>query len=84
MTIDEFLLLNETDQGIAVWEGVFMTERIYKGMTVQLYAVGDFYAELWYNARQNRTVRIRPFSTRRLPESYWKKISLTQIAELLQ
>ena len=83
MTIGEFALLNETDQGIAVWEGVFITERVYKGMTVQLYAVSDFYVELWYNARQNRTVRIRPFSTRRLPESYWKKISLTGIAELL-
>ena len=83
MTIGEFTLLNETDQVIVVWEGAFLAERVYKGMTVQVYAVGDFYVELWYHTKQNRTVRIRPFGNRRLLEPYWKRVSLNELAELL-
>lgn len=83
MTLYQFVLLKRDEQANAVWDGVFLGERFYKGIHIQLYSVGDFYVELSYDAKKNKILRMRPFSSRRLLDPYLKKVSLTEINRLL-
>jgi len=62
MRLYEFLLLEDTQQYQAVWDqGVHVDDVIYEGLHYQLYAIGDFYVEIHYDAQSNNIVGKLPF-----------------------
>ena len=71
MTLYEFLSLDEMDKANAVWEGKFIGLREHEGHSVMLYRIDDFYCEVYYNREENTIIKLRPFKTKRLLQSYF-------------
>ncbi|QHS56551.1 hypothetical protein GWR56_13740 [Mucilaginibacter sp. 14171R-50] len=68
------MTLNE--KADAVWEGMFIGDRVESNLRVQLYCVGNFYAEVYYESQGNDIIKIRGFTTTRLIEPYLHTIKL--------
>ena len=77
MTLYDFIKMDEPEQAEAVWDGVFIAEREYKEDRILLYAVDEFYVEVFYNKVTNAINRFRPFTTVRLLDPYLDNIDLT-------
>jgi len=55
MKLYEFLMLNDELQYQAVWEhGVHIDSIVYNHIYHQLYAINDFYVELYYRVKDNQ------------------------------
>jgi hypothetical protein len=61
MTLYEFLSFDDLGQANAVWDGTFLTSRIEGILALNLYDLGGFYVEVFYNTVENRIERLRPF-----------------------
>jgi hypothetical protein len=70
LTLYDFNGLNDDEKANAVWEGTFLADRREEDLTVQLYSVGNFYVEVFYDAGLNKIVRFRSFTTKSLLVPY--------------
>jgi hypothetical protein len=70
LTPDNFNVLTETEKAEAVWQGSFLADREENGITVQLYAVDNFYVELFYDPIANKILSFRSFTTKHLLTPY--------------
>jgi len=61
MTLYEFNQLTPKEKEIATMEGEFLADRREAGQTVQLYGVGNFYVELWYDGLINEVTMLFAF-----------------------
>jgi hypothetical protein len=61
LTLDDFNLLNESDQAEAIWQGTFLADREENGLIVRLYSLDNFYAEVFYDGHVNKILRLRAF-----------------------
>ena len=57
-------------------DGVYLSERTAGDYFVALYALFDFYTEVWYRLQTSEVVTITPFQHTSLLEPYLAKISL--------
>lgn len=64
-------------------EGSFLFIRQECGIDIILYQIEGFYAEVYFEASKNNTVRIRSFDDTAALDTYLKEISLSEIRELL-
>lgn len=60
----EFNILDENEKAQTIWDnGTFLTNKSDEEKAVNLYALGDFYVEVWYDKPHNRITQIRSFKT---------------------
>ena len=60
-TKEEFDLLDEAEKGAAILKGDFLGDREENGLFIQLYSLGTFYGEVWYDPLANKILRWRAF-----------------------
>jgi hypothetical protein len=59
MTLEDFVLLPIDEQAQIVWEnGRYLMSRQGQRTTANLYAVGNFYVEIWYDRETNSITTI--------------------------
>ncbi len=61
LTMEQYDALDERDQINAIIQGNFLADREENGLIVQLYSLGKFYGELWYDPLANKVLRHRAF-----------------------
>jgi hypothetical protein len=70
LTTEDFNAFTETQKADTVWQGSFLADREENGLIVQLYAVGSFYVEVFYDPAANRVLSFRPFTAKHLLTPY--------------
>jgi hypothetical protein len=83
MTLYEFIALGETEKAILMREGVFIIDRKDGEFNVELYNLGEFFVEIFYNTNENKVTSLKPFKTKRFLEPYLHEVSLSEIEMLL-
>jgi hypothetical protein len=61
LTMKQYDALTEAEKGEAIMHGAFLADREENGLVVQLYNVGLFYGEVYYDRLANRVLRFRAF-----------------------
>ena len=61
LTMEEYDALAEAEKAAAILNGDFLADREENGLIVQLYSVGNFYGELYYDSLANKILRWRAF-----------------------
>lgn len=61
LTIKAYDALDETAKAAVILKGDFLADREENGLMVQLYSVGSFYGELFYDPLANKILRWRAF-----------------------
>ncbi len=61
LTMEQYEALSEAEQADAVMQGNFLADREENGLMVQLYSVGNFYCEVFYDPNAHKILRYRPF-----------------------
>ncbi len=80
MTLDEFGQLAVDAQAQHVWEhGRYLLNREGQRTTANLYAVGSFYVEIWYEREQNSITAITCFDNVQRLDAYLNGISLDKL-----
>lgn len=77
ITLYDFHAMTLTEKASAVWQGTFIGDRPDGELFVQLYNLGAFYAEVFYNQQTNEIVKIRGFKSTPLIEPYLRGIKIT-------
>ncbi|WP_133300184.1 hypothetical protein [Mucilaginibacter terrenus] len=62
------------DKAEALWQGTFLGERHADGLTIQLYSVKAFYAEIFYEVKKNKIIDIQAFTSRQQLGPYLAQI----------
>lgn len=76
VTLYEFNQLSDKGKANAVWNGALVGDREDRHYKILLYAVGDFYVEVFYNAPGNVIEKFRSFLSMGPLEPYLEKIKL--------
>jgi hypothetical protein len=76
MTLYQYNLLTDHQKTEVIWQGTFLDDRREGRFMVQLYSLGDFYVEVYYNQQNNQIMRFKSFRTTRLLVPYLKKIKI--------
>jgi hypothetical protein len=63
MNIYDFMDLNKNDRAKAVWQGTFLSDRQEGDYRIQLYSLGSFHVEVFYNQKSNEIERFHPFKS---------------------
>jgi hypothetical protein len=61
LTMEEYDAWDDTEKGAVILQGEFLADREENGLIVQLYRVGSFYGELYYDPLANKLLRWRAF-----------------------
>ena len=64
LTRYDFDGFTEDEKARAVWDGTFLADREENGLTVQLYSLGSFYVELFYDPIANKILRFQAFTSK--------------------
>jgi hypothetical protein len=73
LTLDDFNALDEQGKGEAVFSaGTFIDDREQGELKVQLYRLGNFYVELYYDPEANAIIKYRSFKSASLLAPYLK------------
>lgn len=76
MDIYDFMELSKNDRAEAVWQGKFLGDRIDGKYRVQLYSLGSFHVEVYYNQVSNEIARFHPFKFLHKLVPYLQQIDL--------
>jgi hypothetical protein len=57
-------------------EGTFLHNRIWEEFGINLYGFGYFYAEVWYNQKNNTVDKVRSFNNTDMLEPYLVDIKI--------
>ncbi|MFD0767149.1 hypothetical protein ACFQZI_20005 [Mucilaginibacter lutimaris] len=77
ITLYDFHAMNINDKMEAVYLGNYIGDRLEASTVIQLYNMGNFYAEVFYHREKNEIIKIRGFKTTKLIEPYVKDIKIT-------
>jgi len=61
LTMEEYDALDNAKKPAVILQGEFLTDREENGLIVQLYSVGSFYGELYYDPLANKILHWRAF-----------------------
>ncbi|WP_242927384.1 hypothetical protein [Pontibacter vulgaris] len=65
-----------------VWEhGTFIACRGRRGYRIELYDLGSFFSEVWYNPENNVIALVRGYKSKKALEPYLDKINLLEMLE---
>jgi hypothetical protein len=59
--MEEYDALDEQEKAAAILNGALLADREENGLVVQLYSIGTFYGEIYYDPLGNRVLRWRAF-----------------------
>jgi hypothetical protein len=75
MKLYDFLILSEDEQFNAVWNsGVFVGQIFENDIVINLYAINEFFVEVYYNSNLNKIVDKKSFKYGHLLEKYLDQI----------
>jgi hypothetical protein len=74
LTMEEYDALDEAEKAAVILRGDFLADREENGLIVQLYRVGSFYGELYYDPLANKILRWRAFEGIRQVGPYLARI----------
>jgi hypothetical protein len=64
MFLYEYNVLCNDEKAQILWDnGVFVVSKQAAGFTINLYALFDFYVEVWYNVEKNNIVKFQTFKS---------------------
>jgi hypothetical protein len=66
LTLFDFNGLDGAEKAEAVWKGTFLSNRAEGNLTVQLYNLGAFWVEVYYDSQSNKIMRFNAFSGNRI------------------
>ena len=66
LTLLDFNLLTANEKAEAVWQGTFLADRRAEGFMVQLYGLGSFYVEVFYNTSTNTISHMEALTTKKV------------------
>lgn len=76
MTLYQFYMLSPKEKEVAAVNGEFLTDRREGSHTIALYAVGDFFVEIYYDNVQNAITMLAAFRTPERLNPYLDRIKL--------
>jgi hypothetical protein len=76
ITLYDFHAMTIQEKAAAVWEGTSIGDRPEGNLFVQLYNMGTFYAEVFYDQELNEIVKVRGFKSTKLIEPYLRGIKI--------
>jgi hypothetical protein len=79
MKIYEFIQLDIHQKAEIAWNATFIANRTDKEDNILLFSLGDFFVELYYNARDNEIITIRPFKNSKLLEPYSEGVDISSL-----
>jgi hypothetical protein len=79
MTVRDFQALDSIGQGEALLQGTYLESRKEVGYKVSLYAVGNFYVEVYYSEVLNEIFQLVPFSSVTLLEPYLGNLEIDNL-----
>jgi hypothetical protein len=82
MTFYQFSVLDLDVQVRVVWNGIFLETRFDPGYKILLYAVGDFYVEVYYSNILNEITTIKPFMYIDFLKPYLDNIDISDMDKL--
>jgi hypothetical protein len=70
-------MLSEVEQYNAIWNvGVLVDQFIEDDIAINLYAINEFFVEIYYDQKANKILYMKHFKHGELLEKYLKKINL--------
>jgi hypothetical protein len=66
ITLYDFIGMNDQQRGEATFANECLGDRQENGQPIQLYRIGEFYVEVFYDPIANQITRFRPFTTNEL------------------
>ena len=79
MTLYQFKMLTEEQQADVVWGGMFLDIRNEKEHNILLYAVDEFYVEVYYSPLLNKIERLQPFRSINPLEPYLDSFNVNDL-----
>jgi hypothetical protein len=77
MKLYEFSALSEEEQYNTTWEiGVLVDQFIKEGIAINLYAINEFFVEVYYDQKNNKILYKKTFKQGELLDKYLKRIKL--------
>lgn len=77
MNLYEFTKLSEEEQYNTTWKiGVLVDQFIKDGIAINLYAINEFYVEVYYDQAANKILYKKHFKQGELLDKYLNRISL--------
>ena len=61
LTMEQYNALDDDEKGSVILQGEILADREENGLIIQLYSVGSFYGELYYDPLANKILRWRAF-----------------------
>ena len=82
MKIREFMYLNLFEKAEIAWGGVFIADRKDRNDIVQLYLLGNFFVEVYFNFIDKEIITVVPFTSSKLLEPYYTDIDISSLFTL--
>ena len=77
MKLYEFSRLSEEEQYKTTWEiGVLVDQFIKDGIAINLYAINEFFVEVYYDQKNNKILYKKTFKHGELLDKYLNRIKL--------
>lgn len=84
MTLAEFRLLKREEQvAVIKGKGTFLFIRQEAGIDIVLYQVASFYAEVYFEGDNKKSIRIKSFDDIASLDVYLAQINITELQQLL-
>jgi hypothetical protein len=84
MTLVEFTILGKQEQiNVIKSKGTFLYVRQEAGIDVVLYQINSFYAEVFFESKNKKNIRIRSFEDTASLDVYLRKINISELRQLL-
>lgn len=61
LTMEQYDALDDAEKAAVILQGEFLADREENGLIAQLYSIGSFYGELYYDPLANKILRWRAF-----------------------
>ena len=79
MTIREYMYLDLFEKAEIAWGGTFIADRKDRNDIVQLYLLGDFFVEVYYNLVDDEIITVVPVASPKLLEPYYEQIDISSL-----
>lgn len=79
ITLYDFLAMTEEEQGVAAMQGDYLALREEGDQKVQLYNLGSFFVEVYYDPKLNQITKLQSSNTKRVLDKYVQHLDLVAL-----
>jgi hypothetical protein len=76
ITLYDFLAMTDAEQGVAAMQGEYLALRDEGDQKVQLYNLGSFFVEVYYDPKLNKITQLQPSKNKRVLQKYVQHLDL--------